>query len=65
MQLKSLGIIDSGKQLEVGIGAIEMARVRAFYNLAVEAGILETGSVDVAKVATAQFVNKKGGMDLT
>ena len=64
LQLKSLGIIDSGKQLEVGIGAIDMARVRAFYNLAVEAGILEAGSVDVAKVATAQFVNKKVGMDL-
>jgi len=64
LQLKSLGIIDSGKQLEVGIGAIDMARVRAFYNLAVEAGILEAGSVDVSKVATAQFVNKKVGMDL-
>ena len=63
-QLKSLGIIDSGNQLEVGIGAIDMARVRAFYELAVEAGILEAGSVDVAKVATAQFVNKKVGMDL-
>ena len=64
MQLKSLGIIDSGNQLEVGIGAIDMARVRAFYDLAVEAGIVEAGSVDVAKVATAQFVNKKVGMDL-
>ena len=64
MQLKSLGIIDSGNQLKVGIGAIDMARVRAFYELAVEAGILEAGSVDVAKVATAQFVNKKVGMDL-
>ena len=64
MQLKSLGIIDSGNQLEVGIGAIDMARVRAFYELAVEAGILEAGSVDVTKVATAQFVNKKVGMDL-
>ena len=64
MQLKSLGIIESGNQLEVGIGAIDMARVRAFYELAVEAGILEAGSVDVAKVATAQFVNKKVGMDL-
>ena len=63
-QLKSLGIIDSGNQLEVGIGAIDMARVQAFYDLAVEAGILEAGSVDVSKVATAQFVNKKVGMDL-
>ena len=64
MQLKSLGIIDSGNQLEVGIGAIDMARVIDFYDLAVEAGILEAGSVDVTKVATAQFVNKKVGMDL-
>jgi NitT/TauT family transport system substrate-binding protein len=64
MQLKSLGIIDSGNQLEVGIGAIDMARVIDFYDLAVEAGILEAGSVDVTKVATVQFVNKKVGMDL-
>ena len=63
-QLKSLGIIDSGNQLEVGIGAIDMARVQAFYDLAVEAGILEAGSLDVSKVATSQFVNKKVGMDL-
>ena len=50
MQLKSLGIIDSGNQLEVGIGAIDMARVRAFYELAVEAGILEAGSVDLSLI---------------
>ena len=63
-QLKSLGIIDSGNQLEFGIGAIDMARVKAFYDLAVKTGILEAGSVDVAKVATDQFVNKKVGMEL-
>ena len=63
-QLKSLGIIDSGNQLEFGIGAIDMARVKAFYDLAVKTGILEAGSVDVTKVATDQFVNKKVGMDL-
>lgn len=62
--LKSLGIMGSGKQAEVGIGAIDMARVQAFYDLAVGAGILEAGSVDVSKVATDQFVNKKVGMDL-
>ena len=63
-QLKSLGIIDSGYQLEVGIGAIDMARVEAFRDLAVEAGIIDAGAVDVAKVATDQFVNKMVGMDL-
>lgn len=63
-QMKSLGIIDSGYQLEVGIGAIDMARVQAFHDLAIEAGIIEAGAVDVAKVATDRFVNKKIGMDL-
>ena len=63
-QMKALGIIDSGYQLEVGIGAIDLARVEAFHDLAVEAGIIEAGSVDITKVATDQFVNKKVGMDL-
>jgi NitT/TauT family transport system substrate-binding protein len=63
-QMKALGIIGTGYQAEVGIGAIDMARVQAFYDLAVAAKILEAGSVDVTKVATSQFVNKKVGMDL-
>lgn len=62
--LKSLGIMGSGYQAEVGIGAIDMNRVQAFYDLAVGAGIIEEGAVDVNKVATDQFVNKKVGMDL-
>ena len=41
-----------------------MARVQAFHDLAIEAGIIEAGAVDVAKVATDRFVNKKIGMDL-
>lgn len=63
-QLKALGIIDSGHQLEMGIGAIDMARIQGFHDLAVKAGIIEEGEVDVTKVATDQFVNKKVGMDL-
>jgi NitT/TauT family transport system substrate-binding protein len=61
---KALGIIGTGAQAEMGIGAIDMARVQAFYDLAVETGILEAGSVDVSKVATDQFVNKKTSMEL-
>ncbi len=63
-QMKALGIIDSGYQLEVGIGAIDLDRVEAFHDLAVETGIIEAGSVDVAKVATDRFVNRRIGMDL-
>lgn len=63
-QMKAPGIIGTGYQAKVGIGAIDMARVQAFYDLAVETGILDARSVDVTKVATDQFVNKKIGMDL-
>ena len=63
-RLKELGIIDVGDALERGIGALEPGRVGAFYDLAVEAGILEAGSVDPAAVATDRFVNKGHGLDL-
>ena len=62
--IKEYGIMGTGSQAEMGIGAIDMARVQGFYDLAVSSGILEAGSVDVTKVATTQFVNKKVGMDL-
>ncbi|MDO6585732.1 ABC transporter substrate-binding protein [Salipiger sp. 1_MG-2023] len=63
-QLLALGIIGSGLQSELGIGAIDLDRVQAFYDTVVDAGILEEGSVDLSKVATDQFVNHKVGMDL-
>ena len=63
-QMKALGIVDVGDALELGIGAINLDRVRAFYDLAVRSGILEEGSVDPALVATDQFVNKGVGLDL-
>jgi NitT/TauT family transport system substrate-binding protein len=63
-QMKALGIVDVGAAREKGIGAIDLAQVTAFYDLAVKAGILEAGSVDPAKVATDQFVNKGVGLEL-
>lgn len=63
-KFKELGIIDVGDALDKGIGAVDPARVAAFYQLAVSAGILAEGSVDPAKVATDQFVNKGHGLDL-
>lgn len=62
--MKTLGIVDAGESLEKGIGALSLDRVAAFYDLAVASGILEAGSVDTAKVATDQFVNKGVGLDL-
>jgi NitT/TauT family transport system substrate-binding protein len=62
--MKTMGIMGSGAQAVDGIGAIDMKRVEEFYKMAVAAGILPAGSVDVTKVATTKFVNKKVGMDL-
>jgi NitT/TauT family transport system substrate-binding protein len=62
--MKSMGIMGSGAQAKDGIGAIDPARVEAFYKMAVSSGILPEGSVDLAKVATTKFVNKKVGMEL-
>jgi NitT/TauT family transport system substrate-binding protein len=63
-QMKALGIVDVDRAREVGIGAIDLDRVAAFYDLAVGAGILEAGSVDPTLVATDRFVNKGVGLEL-
>ncbi|MFV0490639.1 MAG: ABC transporter substrate-binding protein [Pseudorhodobacter sp.] len=63
-QLLDLGIIDSGDALENGIGAMSEERIRGFYDIAVSAGLIEDGAVDLAKVADLSFVNKKIGLDI-
>lgn len=59
-----LKIIDSDAALTKGIGAIEIANVKTFYDKMVKAGLYKAGDVDPAKVATEQFVNKGVGLDL-
>jgi NitT/TauT family transport system substrate-binding protein len=62
--MKQLGIVDSGEALQNGIGAMSTARVKDFYDKMVKAGLYKPGEVDLSKVATMQFVNKKVGMDI-
>lgn len=62
--MKKLGIVDSGDALQNGIGAMSTARVKDFYDKMVKAGLYKAGEVDLAKVVTTQFVNKKTGMDV-
>lgn len=62
--MKAYGLMGTGYQADVGIGAIDMKRVQSFVELAEAAGLVGKGEVDPAKVATDQFVNKKVGMDL-
>ena len=62
--IKKLNIIDSGEALTNGIGAMNTARVKDFYDKMVKAGLYKPGDVDLSKVMTTQFVNKKVGMDV-
>lgn len=62
--MKQQGIVDSGEALHNGIGAMSNERIRDFYAQMVKAGLYKAGEVDLSKVATLQFVNKKVGMDV-
>lgn len=62
--IKDLGIIDSGDTLAKGIGTMDEARIRDFYNKMVAAGLYKAGEIDLSKVATTQFVNKGFGLDV-
>ena len=62
--MKKLNIVDSGEALTNGIGAMNQARVKDFYDKMVKAGLYKPGDVDLSKVVTTQFVNKKVGMDV-
>ncbi|OYR14887.1 ABC transporter substrate-binding protein [Brucella thiophenivorans] len=63
-RIKELQLIDSGNTLEKGIGAIDMKRVKEFYELARKAGIVSGDELDMSKVATDAFVNKGAGLDI-
>jgi NitT/TauT family transport system substrate-binding protein len=62
--MKKLGIVDSGDALQNGIGTMSSARIKDFHDKMVKAGLYKAGEVDLAQVATTQFVNKKVGMDV-
>ena len=62
--MKSQGIVDSGEALARGIGAMNEARIRDFHDQMVGAGLYAADDIDLAKVATLQFVNRKVGLEL-
>jgi NitT/TauT family transport system substrate-binding protein len=62
--MKSQGIVDSGEAGANGIGAMSAGRIKDFYEQMVKAGLYKPGEVDLSKVATLQFVNKKVGQDV-
>ena len=62
--MKGQGIVDSGEAAAKGIGAMSAARIADFYGQMVKAGLYKPGEVDLAQVATFQFVNKGVGQDI-
>ena len=59
--MKGQGIVDSGEAAVKGIGAMSAPRIKDFYEQMAKAGLYQAGEVDLAKVATLQFVNKGVG----
>ncbi len=62
--MKLQGVVDSGEALKKGIGAMDEARIRDFYDKMVKAGLYKSGDVDLKKVAVFDFVNKGVGLDV-
>lgn len=62
--MKQQGIVDSGDTLTQGLGSMNPTRIRDFYQQMVKAGIYKPVDVDLNRVATFQFVNRKIGLDL-
>jgi NitT/TauT family transport system substrate-binding protein len=62
--MRSQGIVDSGDALTQGIGTMNTARIRHFYQSVVAAGLYAAGEIDPTQVATLQFVNKGAGLEL-
>jgi NitT/TauT family transport system substrate-binding protein len=62
-KLKQYGIVDSGDATTLGVGAMTDARIKAFFDQMVHAGVVKAG-LDYKKGYTLQFVDKKVGLDL-
>jgi len=62
--MKAQGIVDSGEAAAKGIGAMNAGRIKDFHDQMVKAGLYKAGEVDLAQVATFQFVNKGVGQDI-
>ena len=57
------GIVDSGEAEALGIGAMTEETVKDFFDLMVEAGVVD-GSIDWRAAFTTEFTNENAGADL-
>lgn len=62
-KMKEYGIVDSGDALNLGIGAMQEARIKSFFDKMVKAGVVKP-DVNWKKSFDATFVNRKLGVDM-
>lgn len=62
--MKRQGIVDSGEAPSLGLGTMNPSRIRDFSDQMVKAGLYRAGEIDLSKVATTRFVNKKVALEL-
>lgn len=62
-KMKEYGIVDSGDALNLGIGALQEARIKSFFDKMVTAGVVRA-DVNWKKSFDTTFVNRKHGVDL-
>mgnify|MGYP003383178467 FL=1 len=62
--MRSMGIVDSGDALKLGIGAMTDARMKDFHDKVVAAGLYKAGDFDLANTYSTRFVGKGVGLDL-
>ena len=62
-KMKEYGIVDSGDTLTQGIGAMNDARMKSFFDKMVQANVVKA-DLDYRKSYDLRFVNKKVGLDL-
>ena len=61
--MKEHGIVDSGDSETLGIGCMNDARQKSFYDKMVAAGVIKAG-IDYTKTYTTEFVCKGLGLEL-
>jgi len=62
-KMKEYGIVDSGDARTLGVGVLNEARVKSFFDKMVKAGVLD-GSIDWRQAIDPRFVGKKVGLEL-
>ena len=60
--MRELGLVESGDAAKLGVGAIDVERVRTFYETMAAAEMYKPGEIDPAKSVSTEFVNKSVGV---